>query len=310
MFNRPNVTLVDIRSAPLTSVSARGLRTADAFYELDALVFATGFDAISGALNQIDVRGVGGVPLAEKWSAGPRAYLGVAPAGFPNMFIVTGPGSPSVFSNMVLSIEQHVQWIRDCVLYAGAHGYATVQAKPSAEDAWMAHVTQPGILHAVPARGLLVRGREHPGSRGCSRPTSAAASAYWSRCDAVAAAGYEGFALDRRLAMEQFCPSAGAADPRRDGRRGRPADLGDDAGAGAGHGHREQRAHRARARRGVRAGRRDPGSGGRDTRAGASPLPARQAWWSTTTAAAGWSARSTAGTRQSARWRPPPAVTW
>ncbi|MFZ2043778.1 MAG: alpha/beta hydrolase fold domain-containing protein [Trebonia sp.] len=201
MFNRPNVTLVDIRSAPLTSVLARGLRTADAFYELDALVFATGFDAISGALNQIDVRGVGGVPLAEKWSAGPRAYLGVAPAGFPNMFIVTGPGSPSVFSNMVLSIEQHVEWIRDCVLYAGAHGYAAVQAKPSAEDAWMAHVTEVAYSTLFPLADSWYVGANIPGKPRVFTSYLGGVGPYRARCDAVAAAGYEGFALDRRLAM-------------------------------------------------------------------------------------------------------------
>ena len=162
MFNLPTVTLVDIRSAPIESVYAGGLRTADSFYELDALVFATGFDAISGALDGIDVRGVGGVPLTEKWAAGPRAYLGVAAAGFPNMFLVTGPGSPSVFSNMVLSIEQHVEWIRDCVVYLRSHGYSTAEAKPSAEDAWMAHVTEVAYSTLFPLADSVVRRSEHP----------------------------------------------------------------------------------------------------------------------------------------------------
>ena len=195
MFNRPNVTLADIRSGPISSVSPAGLQTADSFYELDALVFATGFDAISGALRQIDVRGVGGLPLAEKWAAGPRAYLGLSPAGFPNMFIVTGPGSPSVFSNMVLSIEQHVEWIRDCVLHAASDGYATVEAKPSAEDAWMAHVTEVAYSTLFPLADSWYVGANIPGKPRVFTPYLGGVGPYRARCDAVAAAGYEGFVL-------------------------------------------------------------------------------------------------------------------
>lgn len=196
MFNRPNVTLVDIRSAPISSVTATGLRTADGFCELDALVFATGFDAISGALNRIDVRGAGGAPLAGKWTAGPRAYLGVAAAGFPNMFLVTGPGSPSVFSNMVVSIEQHVEWIRDCVLYLGSHGYSTVEAKPSAEDAWMAHVTEVAYSTLFPLADSWYVGANIPGKPRVFTPYLGGVGPYRARCDEVAAAGYEGFVLD------------------------------------------------------------------------------------------------------------------
>ena len=196
MFNQPNVTLVDIRSAPVQSVSPTGLRTADAFYEVDALVFATGFDAISGALRQIDVRGSGGVPLTEKWAAGPRSYLGLAPAGFPNMFVVTGPGSPSVFSNMVLSIEQHVEWIRDCVVHATSHGFSTVEAKPSAEDAWMAHVTEVAYATVFPFADSWYVGANIPGKPRVFTPYLGGVGPYRARCDAVAAAGYEGFVLD------------------------------------------------------------------------------------------------------------------
>src|SRR5262249_28971431 len=114
-FNRPNVTLVDLRRTPIEEGLPRGLRTTDREYALDSLVFATGFDAMTGALTRIDIRGAGGVRLAEKWAAGPRTYLGVATAGFPNLFIITGPGSPSVLSNMVPSIEQHANWIAACI---------------------------------------------------------------------------------------------------------------------------------------------------------------------------------------------------
>jgi cyclohexanone monooxygenase len=196
MYNQPNVTLVDIRSAPVQSASPTGLRTADAFYEVDALVFATGFDAISGALRQIDVRGAGGVRLTEKWAAGPRSYLGLAPAGFPNMFVVTGPGSPSVFSNMVLSIEQHVEWIRDCVVHAASHGFSTVEAKPSAEDAWMTHVTEVAYATLFPLADSWYIGANIPGKPRVFTPYLGGVGPYRARCDAVAAAGYEGFALD------------------------------------------------------------------------------------------------------------------
>jgi len=195
MFNRPNVTLVDIRSAPITSVCPGGLRTAEASYDLDTLVFATGFDAVTGALLRMDIRGVGGVPLAEKWAAGPRAYLGVATAGFPNMFIVTGPGSPSVLSNMALSIEQHVEWIRDCVGYLLARGYSTVEAKPSAEDAWVAHVTEVAYSTLFPLADSWYVGANIPGKPRVFTPYIGGVGTYRERCAEVAAAGYEGFVL-------------------------------------------------------------------------------------------------------------------
>src|SRR6185295_2833376 len=106
-FNRPNVTLVDVAATPIEAVTEHGLRTSTTHYELDAIVFATGFDAMTGALSRIDVRGRDGLALRDKWAHGPRTYLGLATAGFPNLFIMTGPGSPSVLSNMVPSIEQH-----------------------------------------------------------------------------------------------------------------------------------------------------------------------------------------------------------
>ena len=163
MYNRPNVTLVDLRSTPLTSASEGGLSTTSAFYGLDAIVFATGFDAISGALRQIDVRGASGVALADRWAAGPRAYLGIATPGFPNMFIVTGPGSPSVLSNMALSIEQHVEWIRDCIGYLSAHGYATVGGPAGGRGRVDGARDRGGVLDAVPEGGLVVHRGEHPG---------------------------------------------------------------------------------------------------------------------------------------------------
>ena len=195
MFNRPNVTLVDLRATPLSSVSAGGLSTTSAFYELDAIVFATGFDAISGALRQIDVRGSGGVALADRWAAGPRAYLGIATPGFPNMFIVTGPGSPSVLSNMALSIEQHVEWIRDCIGYLSTRGHATVEATSDAEDAWMAHVTEVAYSTLFPRADSWYIGANIPGKPRVFTTYVGGVGPYGSKCDEVAAAGYPGFAL-------------------------------------------------------------------------------------------------------------------
>jgi cyclohexanone monooxygenase len=195
MFNQPNVTLVDIRSAPIDSVYPGGLRTSVAAYELDALVFATGFDALTGSLTRIDVRGEGGVPLTEKWAAGPRTYLGVATAGFPNMFMVTGPGSPSVLSNMVVSIEQHVEWIRDCIGYLGSYGFSTVEAKPSAEDAWVAHATEVAYSTLFPMAESWYVGANIPGKPRVFMPYLGGVGPYRSRCDEIAAAGYEGFVL-------------------------------------------------------------------------------------------------------------------
>src|SRR5205807_9250517 len=123
-------------------ITRGGLRTKDAEYELDCIVFATGFDAMTGALMNIDIRGRAGLTLARKWDEGPRTYLGIATAGFPNLFIITGPGSPSVLTNMLPSIEQHVEWIADCLDHVRSRGLGRVEPTPAAEDAWVAHVNE------------------------------------------------------------------------------------------------------------------------------------------------------------------------
>ena len=122
-YNRDNVTLVDIKHTPIETITPHGLRTGGIDYELDAIVFATGFDAMTGALLEIDIRGHNGNVLSEKWSAGPRTYLGLTMAGFPNLFAITGPGSPSVLSNMMVSLEQHVDWIAECLKHLQGHNW-------------------------------------------------------------------------------------------------------------------------------------------------------------------------------------------
>ncbi|HEX3712039.1 MAG TPA: NAD(P)/FAD-dependent oxidoreductase [Trebonia sp.] len=195
MFNRPNVTLVDIRSAPVESVYPGGLKTTAGSYELDALVFATGFDALTGALFAIDIRGADGQPLRDAWSAGARAYLGVAAAGFPNMFLITGPGSPAVFSNVVLSIEQHVEWVRRCIVWLREHGYATIEPRTAAQDEWMSHVTEVANGTLFPKADSWYVGANIPGKPRVFTSYVGGCGPYRAKCDAVAAAGYEGFAL-------------------------------------------------------------------------------------------------------------------
>src|ERR1700680_1541498 len=146
-FNRPNVTLVDIRSNPIEEILPNGVRTAAKDYGVDALVLATGFDAMTGSVAKIDIRGRNGQTLNQKWAEGPKTYLGLMSAGFPNLFIITGPGSPSVISTIIVSIEQHVDWIADCIATMRDRGFKTMEAEPQAEDSWVAHVNE--VAHAT-----------------------------------------------------------------------------------------------------------------------------------------------------------------
>jgi cation diffusion facilitator CzcD-associated flavoprotein CzcO len=171
-FNRDNVTLVDIRKAPIEEITRTGLRTKDADIELDSIIFATGFDAMTGALLAIDIRGRGGASLRDKWAGGPRTYLGLTVAGLPNLFTITGPGSPSVLSNMIISIEQHVDWIADCVSHMGERELATIEANPEAEDVGRSRERRGGLT--LYPRQLVVRRRRIRASRACSCPTSVA----------------------------------------------------------------------------------------------------------------------------------------
>lgn len=195
MFNRENVSLVNARSSPITAITAHGIETSAGRYEVDAIVFATGFDAISGALAKVDVTGAGGQSLASAWAEGPRSYLGIAPAGFPNFFIVTGPGSPSVFSNMVLSIEQHVEWIRDAISHVRAANARSIEALPAAQQAWVAHTQEVAYSTLFPLAESWYVGANIPGKPRFFSPYVGGVGPYRRKCDEVAASGYEGFAL-------------------------------------------------------------------------------------------------------------------
>ena len=176
-------------------ITARGIETASAEYELDVIVFATGFDAMTGALLDIDIRGRDGRSLKDKWAGGPRTYLGLATAGFPNLFLVTGPGSPSVLSNMVLSIEQHVDWIADCIGHLREQALDTIEATPEAEDGWVAHVDEVAEATLFPRADSWYVGANIPGKPRVFMPYLGGVGNYRAHCDGVAANGYEGFAL-------------------------------------------------------------------------------------------------------------------
>jgi cyclohexanone monooxygenase len=193
-YNRDNVTLVDVRSTPIMRMTRRGLQTASAEYALDVIVFATGFDAITGAVLAIDVRGRDGIRLNDKWADGPQTYLGLATAGFPNLFLITGPGSPSVLSNMVLSIEQHVDWIADCLAHLRDNGRDTIEATQEAEQQWIAHVAEVAQATLFPQANSWYIGANIPGKPRVFMPYLGGVGNYRSHCDAVAANDYEGFA--------------------------------------------------------------------------------------------------------------------
>lgn len=194
-FNRDNVTLVDLNETPIEAITPKGVRTSGAEQELDSLVYALGFDAMTGALDKIDIRGRGGVRLKDKWSEGPKTYLGLMVSGFPNMFIVTGPGSPSVLSNMVVSIEQHVDWISDCISYVSNRQADAIEATTDAESAWVAHVNEVAHMTLFPQANSWYMGANVPGKPRLFMPYIGGVGAYRQKCDEVAARGYEGFEL-------------------------------------------------------------------------------------------------------------------
>jgi cyclohexanone monooxygenase len=197
-FNRTNVTLVDIRSAPIEEILPHGLRTDGQDYELDAIVFATGFDAMTGSVAKIEITGPDGTTLNQKWAEGPRTYLGLMSAGFPNMFVITGPGSPSVLSNMIVSIEQHVDWIADCLGAMRERGLDRIEATREAEDKWVMHVNEVADRTVYPQANSWYMGANIPGKPRIFMPYIGGVGVYRQICNGIAARGYEGFALRPR----------------------------------------------------------------------------------------------------------------
>jgi cation diffusion facilitator CzcD-associated flavoprotein CzcO len=194
-YNNDHVSLVDVRTSPITAVTARGVATTAGEYALDMIVFAIGFDAITGAVLDIDIRGEDGLSLGTKWAAGPRTYLGLCVAGFPNLFMITGPGSPSVLSNMVVSIEQHVEWITGCLEYLGNRGLQRIEASAEAEEAWVRHVNQLADATLYPRASSWYVGANIPGKPRVFMPYVGGCGMYRQECAQVAERGYEGFIL-------------------------------------------------------------------------------------------------------------------
>ena len=194
-FNRDNVTLVDIKHAPIERITPKGLRTGGVEYEFDIIVFATGFDAMTGALLGVDIRGREGLRLTDEWKVGPRTYLGLTMAGFPNLFAITGPGSPSVLTNMVVSIEQHVEWVADCIAHLRERGFACIEATREAQDEWVDHVNETAHQTLYPLANSWYMGANIPGKPRVFTPYVGSVGGYRRTCDEVAAGGYRGFRL-------------------------------------------------------------------------------------------------------------------
>ncbi|AAS03767.1 flavin-containing monooxygenase [Mycobacterium avium] len=194
-FNRPNVKLISVRKTPIMSIDATGINTTDAHYDLDAIVLATGFDAMTGALAKIDIVGRDGRRLSDDWSGGPRTYLGLGVDGFPNLFLVSGPGAPAVLANMVLHAEANVNWIADCIAYLDAHDYTAVEATTDAVDDWGAECARRADATLFTKADSWYLGANVPGKPRVFMLFVGGFGVYLDICAEVANAGYKGFSL-------------------------------------------------------------------------------------------------------------------
>jgi len=200
-YNRDNVELVDISQTPIERLTPRGLVVNGRNFEFDAIVFATGFDAMTGTLFNVDIRGRAGLELKSKWAAGPRTYLGLMTESFPNLFMITGPGSPSVKSNMITSIEQHVELVADTIIHMRDQGLALIEPERSAEDEWVDHVQEVAYKTLFPQANSWYMGANIPGKPRLFMPYIAGVGRYRQICEDVVAAGYKGFRFEAEKAM-------------------------------------------------------------------------------------------------------------
>ena len=197
-FNRDNVSLVDVKANPIEAITATGIRTTTGEYPLDMIVFATGFDAMTGPLLRLNITGRDGLSLRDAWAGGPRSYLGLQMAGFPNLFTVTGPGSPSVLTNMPVAIEQHVEWITAAIGHLRREGIARMEPAPEAVEQWVADVNAAAEATLFPqASSSWYLGANIPGKPRIFMPYAGGMATYRGICEAVAAAGYTGFVLEK-----------------------------------------------------------------------------------------------------------------
>jgi cation diffusion facilitator CzcD-associated flavoprotein CzcO len=198
-YNRDDVTLVDLRKTPIVETREHAIRTTAGSFEIDALVLAIGFDAVTGALTDIDIRGRDGLQLREKWAHGPRSYLGLMMAGFPNLFTVTGPGSPSVAGNVVHHIEQHIELIAGCIEHLDLHEASSIEASPEAESAWVEHVAEIAAGTLFPKANSWFLGANIPGKPRVLLPYVGGAARYREICDGIVSRGYEGFLIETKV---------------------------------------------------------------------------------------------------------------
>jgi cation diffusion facilitator CzcD-associated flavoprotein CzcO len=195
-FNRDNVKLVDVKAAPIESITPKGIKTQDGEFELDIIVFATGFDAMTGPLLNIDIQGRDSVKLKDVWEEGPKTYLGLQVAGFPNLFTVTGPGSPSVLCNMPVAIEQHVEWIRDCISYLENNRISSIEATEDSMEKWVGHVNDAANVTLMPyAKHTWYYGANVPGKPRVFMPYAGGMARYRAICQDIADQSYPGFQL-------------------------------------------------------------------------------------------------------------------
>ncbi|MCX7060619.1 MAG: NAD(P)/FAD-dependent oxidoreductase [Gammaproteobacteria bacterium] len=194
-YNRDNVKLVDVKSTPIRAITPEGLKVGDTVHALDMIIFATGFDAMTGTLLNIDIRGRAGKRFSEHWQDGPRSLYGIMPSGFPNLYITTGPGSPSVLYNMVLGNEYHVNWIMDCIEHLARTGHRTIEAKPEPESAWRETVNAIGKMTLFGEASSWYMGDNVPGKPRVILPYLGGFRSYKQACDTEAASGYPNFEI-------------------------------------------------------------------------------------------------------------------
>ena len=194
-YNRDNVTLVDLKENPIENIFEKGIKTEQKEYTFDNLIFATGFDAMTGALMDIDIRGYNGIELRKKWEKGPKSFLGLAINGFPNLFMITGPGSPSVFTNMITSIEQHVDWIFDCLEYLKTNDFILIEASKKSEEKWVEHNQEVAEPHIRSSCSSWYMGSNIEGKPEIFLPYVGGFPEYVKKCQTISLSGYEGFLL-------------------------------------------------------------------------------------------------------------------
>jgi len=196
-YNRENVKLVDISKKPIQRLVADGIIVDDQLYAFDSIIFATGFDAMTGSIFNVDIKGRGGLALKEKWNAGPKTYLGLMSASFPNLFMITGPGSPSVKSNMIMSIEQHVDLVIETLLSMRRKGLSVVEPELEAENKWVDHVQEVANKTLFPQANSWYMGANIPGKPRLFMPYIGGVGAYREICEEIVANNYRGFKFEK-----------------------------------------------------------------------------------------------------------------